>query len=67
MFYLCEDLKSVEIPNGVEYIGEDCFEGSGVEKIMLPGTLKEIDKYAFYDCEYLKTIRVERGCSIDIK
>ena len=53
MFYLCEDLKSVEIPNGVEYIGEDCFEGSGVEKIMLPGTLKEIDKYAFYDCEYL--------------
>ena len=66
-FWLCKNLKSVEIPNGVEYIGKDCFKSSGVEKITLPGTLKEINKYAFGSCKNLKTIRVERGCSIDIK
>lgn len=29
-FYHCDNLKSVEIPNGVECIGKECFLGSGL-------------------------------------
>lgn len=43
----CDDLKRVEIPNGVEHIGERCFSDSGIEEIALPSTLKMIDEDAF--------------------
>ena len=29
-FYCCDNLRNVEIPNGVEYIGKECFFGSGL-------------------------------------
>ena len=48
-FSWCENLKSVEIPSGVEYIGKNCFKNSGIEEITLPGTLREIDKDTFKD------------------
>ena len=43
----CQNLKSVKISEGVEYIGEQCFYDSGVEEVVLPGTLREINEYAF--------------------
>lgn len=46
-FYSCENIRSVEIPNGVEYIGEECFSYSGIEETTLPGTLKKICEDAF--------------------
>ena len=41
-FSLCKNLKSIDIPNGVEYIGEECFQKSRIKEITLPSTLKEI-------------------------
>ena len=46
-FMWCKNLNRLEIPNGVEYIGEQCFRDSGVEEITLPSTLKGIDKDMF--------------------
>ena len=56
----------MEIPNSVEYIGEECFSHSGVEEITLPGTLKGIGKDAF-DCYNLRTVWVVEGCTLDIR
>ena len=67
MFYECENLKSVEISRGVEYIGKECLKGSGVEEITLPSTLKEIEEDAFYNCENLKTVWIEEGCTLNVK
>ena len=50
MFSWCENLKSVEIPSGVKYVGKNFFKNSQREEITLPGTLREIDKDAFKDC-----------------
>ena len=61
-FLGCKNLKRIEIPNGVKYIGEKCFRSSGIEEIMLPKTLAYIDRNAFEDCEKLRTIYVEDGC-----
>ena len=65
-FNLCENLKSVEIPNGVECIEEFCFASSGIEEITLPSTLKEISEKAF-DRTSLRTVFVEEGCALDVR
>lgn len=46
-FANCKNLKCVEIPNGVEYLGKECFSGSGTKEITLPETLREICAGAF--------------------
>ena len=53
MFSNCNSLRSVEIPDGVEYIGKKCFADSKVEEITLPSTLKEIGEDAFTCCRKL--------------
>ena len=66
-FSYCHNLKQLEIPDGVEYIGERCFSYSGIKKIMLPRTLNKISKDTFKDCTYLKTVFVKTGCAVDVK
>ena len=65
-FNCCESLRSIEIPSGVECIGERCFCESGIEEITLPSTLKEIGVWAF-DRTSLKTVFVEEGCALDVR
>ena len=67
MFYGCKNLKSVEIPSSVEYVGKECFAGTQIEELTLPSTLKEIGEGAFKDCEKLEAIWVEEGCTPDIR
>ena len=66
-FWYCKNLKRVEIPNGIEQIGEECFCDSGVEEITLPGTLKGIGTDAFAHCPNLRTVWVEEGCALDVR
>ena len=40
-------LQSVTLPEGIEYIGSNAFNNSGLEEIVLPETLVEIDQFAF--------------------
>lgn len=50
-------LKRLEIPEGVEYIGDEAFAfQSRLEELVLPSTLKEIANGAFYYALYLKTV-----------
>ena len=46
----------------LERIGWGCFRGSGIEEIVLPGTLREICGRAFESCSSLRTVHVEDGC-----
>ena len=66
-FHNCCRLRGVEIPNGVEHIGEWCFCGSGLEEITLPNTLKEISKNAFASCDNLKIVWVEEDGAPDVR
>ena len=40
-------LRSLALPEGIEYIGSNAFNNSGLEEIVLPETLVEIDQFAF--------------------
>ena len=58
-FYGCKYLKRIEIPEGVEHIGDGCFSHSGVEEVTLPSTLRDINQSVFDDCDTLRVIWVK--------
>ena len=66
-FGLCKSLEEITIPEGVENISSETFEGcSKLKKITLPNSLKTIWNHAFYGCEALKKIIIPEGVkSID--
>ena len=51
-FYGCENLKSIEVPEGITSIKDYAFYSSGLTNIKLPSTLKSIGLDAFYDCPF---------------
>ena len=53
--------KTVEIKQGVTYIGEYNFSGNSVEEITIPSSVKTIGADAFYDCETLSRVTIKNG------
>lgn len=58
-FSNCKSLKSIEIPEGVTYIGDyTFFNCESLTSIKLPSTLRTIGNYAFAHCKSLETIEL---------
>lgn len=49
----CVSLKKVELPTGLTAIEEYAFEGSGIEEMVIPETVKKLAN-SFTDCKSLK-------------
>lgn len=47
VFDECKQLKNIQLPEGLEYIGRQCFYKSGLESIVLPATVKSVGSGAF--------------------
>ena len=62
----CENLEAVEVPNSVEYIGEDCFKDTKIEELALPDALREMDDNALRGCGRLRVVQVGKDCALDI-
>lgn len=52
-FKECVSLKKVELPTGLTAIEEYAFEGSGIEEMVIPETVKKL-ACSFTDCKSLK-------------
>lgn len=53
----CRTMKSLIIPEGIEYIGEEAFWGcESLSEVLLPEGLKKIEKSAFCCCELYKVL-----------
>lgn len=61
-FHTCDNLKSIQLPQRLEYVGENCFSYSGVRELTLPSLLEEARYNAFDNSCYLTKIYVEDGC-----
>lgn len=60
-----EDLKVVEVPDGVNEIGVFAFADCvSLERVTLSDDIKEIEMGAFYDCQNLKDIKLPEKLEI---
>ena len=73
-FAECKNLKRVEFLEGRVALGtvdagvwNAIFRECGVEEILLPSTLYEIGPNLFVNCDSLRTIRVAKGCKVQVK
>lgn len=57
----CESLESIALPDGLERIGVECFERSGLRAIVLPESVREVGAHAFYECWQLRSVRLNKG------
>lgn len=55
-FRYCTQLKSIDIPDNVEYIGQYAFAYSGIETFTAPSKLTKISDYMFVNCSSLKNV-----------
>lgn len=56
-FYGCTNLKEVNLPNSLKYIGSNAFIGCKfLKRIILPIGIETINDYAFGDCISLKEV-----------
>ena len=51
----------VTVPDGVEVIAESAFEDTSITDIVLPDSLREIERRAFFDCSKLKSVDFGHG------
>lgn len=63
-FQNCRNLREVQLSEGLETVGAQCFYGSGVESIVLPTSVKVVGAGAFCSCERLKTAWLNEGLEI---
>lgn len=62
VFRSCENLKTINLGNGVQEIGKSAFSGcKSLESITLPDSVKSIEQYAFQSCENLTTATIGSG------
>ena len=47
-------LASVRLNEGLEALGENCFEYSGLERLVLPASVTSVGERAFTQCEHLR-------------
>ena len=57
----CKNLKAIELPDGLEYLGNECFYNSGLESIRIPPTLKTIEIWTFCGCKNLRHVEFSEG------
>ena len=61
-FRKCTELKSVNLPEGLEIIGTGAFQGSGLTgKVVIPSSVKEIRENAFYEAKNITEINIPEG------
>ena len=55
-------LASLTVPDGVEKIGSNAFNGcTGLKSVKLPDSLTDIEYYAFYGCTGLKSVTLPKN------
>ena len=50
-FKECKNLKSIELFEGLETIGDNCFQSTGLEEVTLPKTVKNVGDNVFSGCD----------------
>lgn len=57
----CDNLKEINFTDSDMIINDFCFEGSGLESILLPNRLEKIPELAFSGCVQLETVSIPQS------
>ena len=64
VFECCTNLRRVSLPSTLEVVGQSDFAGcDALEEIVIPGSVKEIEREAFYCCGIRKLV-IKRGVEV---
>lgn len=63
-FNSCANLKNVELPEHLEYIGAGVFRESGLQSVTFPDSLRAVAKRAFFGCKELRTVVLNEGLEV---
>ena len=55
-FYNCTNLSNIELPDTLETIGTNAFQGSGLTEVVLPPNLIKLNGSTFYYCTKLESV-----------
>lgn len=58
LFAGCLGLKEILIPNSVKTIGNEAFNGAGLENITLPESIVRLGYKVFYNCNKLSVVEL---------
>lgn len=58
----CKSLAKISFGKNLTYIGPSAFNGCTPKEITIPGSVKDIGEYAFYNSQKLSKIVIEDGC-----
>lgn len=59
-----DGVKDVRIPYGTKTIPSGAFKGSGIEKVVIPDTVKRIGESAFSECRNLTQVEIPGSVSV---
>ena len=62
-FHSCANLTEVELADSVAVIGSNAFFASGLTRVSLPGTVRQVGGYAFANCAALTSVTAAEGGS----
>lgn len=57
---LCDNYIDLQVPEGIEIFGEDCFSGSKITSAYFPDSVIDIGARAFADCAYLGAVKLPK-------
>ncbi len=60
-FGYCTSLHALRLPEGLRTLGNDVFENSGIEKIVIPGSMEVLAKSLLSKCSELKEVIIQPG------
>lgn len=63
-FRYCDNLKEINFPEGLEYIGTRTFYPARIKEAVFPCSLQEIGAEAFYHNEKLRTVTFKSNVSV---
>lgn len=62
----CEALRCVHLPDGLETVQEDWFQESGIVRIDISRSVREIQPHAFYGCTQLHEITLTSDSALEL-
>lgn len=60
-FSACSNLKGIDLPDSLTFIGSLAFDRSGLTSIIIPGSVESIGRAAFWSCDDLFSVTIYKG------